>query len=126
MARLIVQDPTVLSGRWRLDGTTIAIAMLREDGNRQGRELTLQSYAFMDLTGEEYDAAMEFEFPELRKLVINPVRSIVLIECVCGEEKTASTEEAILEVPCICGRTWNIKLDPKLVGVPADEARSSI
>ena len=59
MARLLVRDPEVLSGRWRLEGTTISVAMIREDGNRMGREMTLRAFAFVDLTGEEYDAAMD-------------------------------------------------------------------
>lgn len=114
MTRAIVQTDTILCGRWRLDGTTVAVAMIREDGNRMGKENTLASYAFMDLTDHEYDAIMAFDWPDLRPVIVGMAHASVFIACVCGEDTPKASSAAQVDVHCVCGRTWEVEVSARL------------
>jgi uncharacterized protein (DUF433 family) len=114
MARLIVRDPAILSGRWRIEDTQISVAMIREEGNQVGREETMSTFAFMNLTIEEYEAVMEFDFPDLRAVIVESVRASasVIVQCACGEDTPALVTDFANGVPCICGRKWKVRINP--------------
>jgi uncharacterized protein (DUF433 family) len=113
MARLIVRDPDVLSGRWRIEDTLISVAMIREEGNDVGRAETLHTFEFMNLTVQEYEAVMDFEFPDLRGVVVDPVLLSVIVQCACGEDTPALLTDIENGIPCICGRKWKIQMIPR-------------
>jgi uncharacterized protein (DUF433 family) len=114
MARLIVRDPDILSGRWRIEDTLVSVAMIREEGNLVGRDETMLTFEFMGLTLQEYEAVMDFEFPDLRGVVIENVFSSVIVQCACGEDTPALITDFANGVPCICGRKWKIRMQPWL------------
>ena len=110
MTRAIVRDPDILFGRWRLDQTTMPVALIRDDGNRMGRDDTMRAYGFMDLTDDEYSAVMAFDFPEVRDLNIGLVYASVLVNCVCGEDTPWLAKGSLADVHCICGRNWDVQI----------------
>jgi hypothetical protein len=114
VARLIVRDPAILSGRWRLEDTQISVAMIRDEGNDVGREETLNTFAFMNLTVQEYEAVMDFDFPDLRGVIVDPLLLSVIVECACGEDTPAVITDLENGIRCICGRWWRIHVEPRL------------
>ena len=115
MTREIVQHPLVMEGRWRLDGTTIPIADIRRDGIRMGRENAKRAYGFLELTDEEFDAIIAFDFPAVRELVLHLTSAAVRMECVCGETTPAASQNGMVDVLCICGRTWRVRITAQLL-----------
>jgi uncharacterized protein (DUF433 family) len=115
MSRNIVRDNNVLSGRWRFEGTTIPIAAIRSD-YQFGRRETKKQYAFMDLTDEEIDAALAFEFPLIRELQTVVEYASLTVNCVCGEDTHQAAVWPVFEiVDCICDRHWRVSVLTELV-----------
>jgi uncharacterized protein (DUF433 family) len=111
MARAIIRDDEVLSGRWRFEGTTIPIATIRSDF-RYGRAATKAQYRFMHLTDEEIDAALAFEYPVVRPSTLDVEYASVILQCVCGEDTPMTSLTPRAEhIECICGRTWQVVID---------------
>jgi uncharacterized protein (DUF433 family) len=115
MARAIVRDDDVLSGRWRFEGTTIPIAAIRSD-LRYGRAATKAQYRFMHLTDDEIDAALAFEYPAVRPSSLDVEYASVVMQCVCGEDTPMTSLTPRTEiVECICGRTWRIVINSEQI-----------
>ena len=115
MARAIVRDNDVLSGRWRFEGTTIPIAAIRSD-LRYGRAATKIQYRFMHLTDEEIDAVEAFEYPSVRPPILDVEYASVVMQCVCGEDTPmASLAPRTDIVNCICGRTWRVAINAEQI-----------
>jgi uncharacterized protein (DUF433 family) len=125
MARAIVRDEEVLSGRWRFEGTTIPIAAIRSD-LRYGRAATKAQYRFMHLTDDEISAALAFEYPAVRPSGLDVEYASVIMQCVCGEDTplTSLTPRSEL-VECICGRTWRIVIRSEQIQRIASDADES-
>ena len=111
MARAIIRDDDVLSGRWRFEGTTIPIAAIRSD-LRFGRVATKAQYRFMHLTDEEIDAALAFDYPVVRPSTLDVEYASVIMQCICGEDTpmTSLIPRAEL-IECVCGRSWRVVID---------------
>ena len=123
MARAIVRDDDVLSGRWRLEGTTIPVAAIRSD-LRYGRAETKAQYKFMHLTDEEIDAVLAFDYPVVRHAALDVEYASVVVQCVCGEDTPMATLHPNSEtVVCVCGRKWLILIESELLNPfgPSDQ-----
>ena len=109
--RPIVRDPNILSGRWRIDGTEIAIAAIRQDC-ALGMEDIKRQYRSAHLTDEEIQAALVFEFPAVREPDIEIHLSSLTVHCECGEDtpQAAGAGSQVQIVTCVCGRRWRISL----------------
>ena len=83
--RPIVRDPGVLSGRWRIDDTEIAIAGIRQD-YALGMEDIKRQYQSAHLTDEEIQAALAFEFPAVREPDVEIHLSSMTVHCECSED----------------------------------------
>ena len=83
--RPIVRDSNMLSGRWRIDGTEIAIAAIGQD-YAQGMEELKRQYRSAHLTDEEIQAALAFEFPAVREPDVEIPLSPLTVHCECGED----------------------------------------
>ena len=119
-AREIIRDPNVLSGRWRFEGTSIAVADVRTDADASLDRAT-QKYRYAGLTDEEIQAAMTFVFPDVRTTEINLEYAAVVVNCACGEDTYKSgLSEMVTIVDCACRRRWRITVTP----VPAGESHS--
>ncbi|HET7056643.1 MAG TPA: hypothetical protein VFI12_09275, partial [Thermomicrobiales bacterium] len=102
-------------GRWRFEGTTIPIAAIRSD-LRYGRTATKAQYRFMDLTDDEIDAALAFEYPAVRPSSLDVEYASVIVQCVCGEDTSVTSLAPRAEVvECICGRTWRIVINSEQI-----------
>lgn len=109
-SRPIVRDPDKLSGRWHFEGTTIPIATLVAD-YQYGRDEELEQYRFMQLTSEEIDAALAFDFPTVRDATIQVQYAALVLGCECGEDmQTTAAWPNVEFVDCLCGRRWHIPL----------------
>lgn len=116
-ARDIIRDPNVLSGRWRFDGTSIAVADVRTDADGN-LDRANEKYRYAGLTDEEIQAAMTFVFPDVRVTEVNLEYAAVVVSCACGEDtykSGLSTEVTIVD--CACRRRWRITVTP----VPAND-----
>lgn len=109
-ARTIVRDPAILAGRWRLDGTTLPIADIRNDFYL-GHDGPIQTYRFAGLSAEDIAAVLTFDFPSLQEPRVELTPSTVVVHCACGEvteQFSAGWQET--EVDCVCGRCWCVRL----------------
>ena len=97
--RPIVRDANILSGRWRIDGTMIPVADVRND-YRFGHD-GAGDYHFQDLSRAEITAALNFIFPAIRTTEVEMPYGVVSIECECGET-TQETGTYWLEQPLEC------------------------
>lgn len=115
MSRAIVRTDEILGGRWRLDGTTVPIALIRTDETRFGPKDTLRQYRFMHLTAAELDEVLAFDFPGVRPETLTVNCAAVTMHCVCGEDtpQTSVGTESV-EVDCVCGRTWRVTANHRL------------
>ncbi len=100
--RKIVSTSDTLGGRYRLDGTRMPIASIREWGSRED---AAQAYPHLNLTDGEWDMIRDFDWPEKGKPVIDRMT------CSCGEY--LNTEDRIDDDPgpatCFaCGREWEL------------------
>jgi hypothetical protein len=111
--RSIVRNDNVLSGRWVLDGTEIAIAAILAD-YKLGREACLETYASSFLTEDELDAIIAFEFPAIRDVAVRVEHYSVTIHCECGEDTTVAEIWPTGHVECICGRVWDVVVTARL------------
>ena len=70
--RAILRDQNVLFGRWRFDGTSIAVAEVRAAfcADPKGAVATFQRQG---LTREDIEAAMSFAFPDVRSLAVSRI-----------------------------------------------------
>ena len=106
LPRPIVHDPDLLSGRWHLAGTSIAVGEIRLDhaisGSRPG-------YANPGVSSPELAACLEFGFPPVRDSTVSLLAGTAMIACACGED-TAAVGSASAPIPCVCGRVWRIRL----------------
>jgi uncharacterized protein (DUF433 family) len=109
-ARKIVRDPAILAGRWRLAGTMLPIAEVRNDFYL-GHTGPLASYRFAGLTAEDIAAVLAFDFPAIQEPTVELRPASVVVHCACGE----TTEQfgdgwPETEVDCVCGRCWCVRL----------------
>jgi len=111
--RKIVRDPDILSGRWRLEGTTTPIADIRREASL-GRDGLKERYAAINLTDEEIDAIMAFIFPAIREPSLTVEPDEVTVHCVCGE----STLGPGPQIECPCGRTWSVTAEMERITEP--------
>ena len=84
-ARRIVRDPTILSGRWRFEGTMIPIANVRNDFYL-GHDGPLETYRFAGLSAEDIAAALSFMFPPLREPTVELTPFSVAVHCAWSPE----------------------------------------
>ena len=105
-SRAIVRDPEVLSGRWRLAGTMVPIADIRRQAGI-GQEKLKVRFDAIDLTGEEIEAVMAFEFPVLRDPAVSVHTSTMTIYCPCGESTDIPRGEGV-KGDCVCNRIWRV------------------
>lgn len=111
-ARAIVRDPEILGGRWRFEGTSIAIASIRADFLATRAELDEQYY-FAGLTDEDIEAALAFDFPEIRDVRIQMEYAAVTVSCTCGEDIHHAGAWPVVEViDCLCARKWRVSIEP--------------
>jgi hypothetical protein len=111
--RSIIRNDSILSGRWCLDGTEIAIAAILAD-YKLGREACLDQYASSLLTEEELDAILAFEFPSIREVNVRVEHYSVTVHCECGEDTTVAESWPEGQVECICGRQWEVVVSARL------------
>ena len=105
----IVRDERILSGRWHLADTQIAVADIRDD--YQDRDLTsIIPKHFKSLSLREIKAALDFTFPEIRPSAASLVFGSITVACVCGEEAYGVTTTDRLCVCCLCGRAWGVEI----------------
>jgi uncharacterized protein (DUF433 family) len=120
--RPIVRDPDILSGRWRIDGTQITVAAIRED-----RELGIpeirRHYRGAYLTEAEIRAALNFEFPPVREPGVDIYLSSVTVRCECGEDTPLATTGPDMRIECVCGRQWRVSLSVNRSPAPSDVQR---
>ena len=110
MSTKIVRDPAILSGRWRLEGTMIPIADIRNDFYRF-HDGPAETYRFGSLSAEQVAAALSFPFPALREATVALTPTAVIVHCACGEStEQFSTGWPETEVDCVCGRCWCVRL----------------
>lgn len=110
-ARDIVRDPNILSGRWRFDGTSIAIADVLNDHGADLEDAETK-YRFAGLNDEDIQAAMTFVFPDVRTTQVNLEYAAVVVSCACGEDTYKSgLTPAVSIVECACRRTWKITVE---------------
>jgi uncharacterized protein (DUF433 family) len=121
-SRTIVRDPSILDGRWHFDGTTIAVATVRLDHANGGAERD-GSYRFMDLTDDEIENALAFDFPSIRESSMDTLYASVVMHCECGEDTSqAMTWPTESQLLCQCGRTWLIEVTFRLLAQSQREA----
>lgn len=114
--REIVRDPNILSGRWRFDGTSIAVADVRLDADAS-REAATARYRFAGLTDDEITSAMAFVFPDVRTTQVNLEYAAVVVNCACGEDTYKSGLTAMRTiVECACRRKWRITVEHVIDG----------
>lgn len=109
--RPIVRDPNILSGRWRIDGTEIAIAAIRQI-YAHGMDDIKRQYRSAHLTDEEIQAALAFEFPAVREPDVEIHLSSLTVHCECGEDtpQAAGAGNQMQMITCVCGRRWRVSL----------------
>ena len=106
--RLIVHDPDILSGRWHIAGTQIAIAEICLD-HRDTQPRDGEPYEYRGLSSEEIQSALEFNFPAVRETHTSMLLAMLTIHCECGED----THQTLsgwpeLDIDCVCGRVWSV------------------
>src|SRR5688500_3640223 len=111
--RAIVRDPEVLGGRWRLAGTLVPIADVRRQAGI-GTEKLKQRFGAIDLTDQEIDAIMAFEFPALRDPAVSVHTTTMTVYCPCGEATDIPRGETV-KSDCVCGRLWRVSATIELV-----------
>ena len=120
--RAIVRDPEILGGRWRFEGTSIPIAAIRADYLASRDELR-QTYEFAGLTDEDIEAALTFEFPDIRGVEVLMEYAAITVNCSCGEDTPHSATWPLNEtVTCLCGRKWRITVTPVHADSPGSGA----
>ena len=112
-SRSIVRSDEILSGRWCLDGTEIAIAAILAD-YKLGREACLETYASSFLTEDVLDAIIAFQFPSVRDVAVRVEHYSVTVHCECGEDTTVAELWPTGHVECICGRAWDVIVTARL------------
>jgi uncharacterized protein (DUF433 family) len=113
--RPIVRDPLILGGRWRLDGTTFAIAEIKADHAARPPEGDAL-YHYEDVTATELEAALAFAFPVVRETQVSVLFGSITVACECGEDTHCRVGDVRTDsVQCICGREWWIRVvaEPK-------------
>jgi uncharacterized protein (DUF433 family) len=108
--RSILQDPGILHGRWRFDGTNLAVAEVRAavQADPQSAAGVFRRHG---ISRADVRAAMQFTFPDVRPLAISQNFASVTVHCVCGEDTPTTTrQQANATVACVCGRHWRIHL----------------
>ena len=124
-AREIVRDPNVLSGRWRFEGTSVAVADVLTDAGAS-REHAEKKYRYAGLSDEEIQAAMTFVFPDVRTTEVNLEYAAVVVNCACGEDTYKSgLSEMVSIVDCACRRRWRITVTPVPAGDPDSDVRET-
>jgi len=113
ISRAIVRDPEVLGGRWRLAGTLVPIADIRLQA-QIGNEKLRQRFGVIELTDEEIDAIMAFEFPALRDPAVSVHATTMTVYCPCGVATDIPRGEAV-KSDCVCGRLWHVSATIELV-----------
>ena len=110
MQRSIVHDPTILSGRWRIAGTQIAVAEICLD-YRDAQPRDAEPYQYQGLSSAEIRAALEFDFPAIREAHTSTLLAMLTVHCACGEETHQTlTGWPELDIDCVCGRTWSVQV----------------
>lgn len=104
--RAIVRDPEVINGRWRLAGTLVPIADIRR-GAGIGNDRLTRRFESIDLTAEEIEEIMAFEFPALRDPAVSVHTSTMTIYCPCGESTDIPRADSV-KGDCVCGRIWRV------------------
>lgn len=123
-ARAIVRDPEVLDGRWRFAGTSISIAAIRADYLATQEELGDQ-YRFAGLTDEDIQAALAFDFPEIRDVQIQMEYAAITVSCSCGEDMhSAATWPVAQTIECLCQRKWRVTVTPVREDVAESDGES--
>jgi hypothetical protein len=118
-ARLITHDPALLSGRWHLAGSQIAVAEVRLDHAAwRGRP---EHYRYPGVSADELAECLDFTFPPIRESTLELLSGVVIVSCACGED-TPAIGPLNAPITCVCGRRW--RLDLQLVpleegGAPA-------
>jgi uncharacterized protein (DUF433 family) len=106
--RAILRDPDILFGRWRFDGTKIAVAEVRAAYNADPQS-AIAAFQRQGLTREDINSALAFAFPDVRSLSISQNYGSVTVHCVCGEDTSATLHQPTCAiVQCPCGRRWRI------------------
>ena len=95
----------------------------------QGREEIKRLYAAINLTDEELDAIMQFQFPAIRKPSVDIRQGSATVHCECGEDTPGEiSNHSDDEIDCPCGRTWRVaaKLErlsgPESMSLPEGES----
>ena len=110
MHRLIVHDPDILSGRWHVAGTQIAIADICLD-HRDAQPVDGEPYQYRDLTSAEIQHALDWEFPAVRETHTSMLLAMLTVHCECGEDTHQTVSEwPVLDIDCVCGRIWGVKV----------------
>ena len=122
--RQIVRDPDILSGRWRIDGTQIPIAAIRQDRDLSILEIKRQYRAF-NLTDDEIRAALDFDFPPVREPGVEIHLSSVTVHCECGEDTALAAMGPDMQAECVCGRRWRVSLAVNRSPPPSDVQREN-
>ena len=106
--RPVVRHRDEFSGRWRIAGTTCFVANIQADFQADPDEARSQ-YRQVGLIDEEIDAALAFDFPTFRPVLIEPTFVAYRIHCECGEFRDTHVVPPLFQAtPCICGRVWRI------------------
>ena len=110
LQRSIVHEPTILSGRWRIAGTQIAIAEICLD-HRDAQPLDGEPYQYRGLSSAEIQAALDFDFPAIRENQTSMLLAMLTVHCECGED----THQTLsgwpeLDIDCVCGRVWSVQV----------------
>lgn len=116
--RAILRDPNILFGRWRFDGTSIAVAEVRAAYHADPQS-ALAAFHRQGLTREDIDSALAFSFPDVRSLSVSQDYASVTVHCVCGEDSSATLQHPTgAIVKCPCGRRW--RMDLSVIPVTSD------
>jgi uncharacterized protein (DUF433 family) len=110
LQRSIIHDPTILSGRWHIAGTQIAVAEVCLD-YRDTQPVDSNPYHYNGLTRAEIQSALDFSFPAIRETHTSMVLAMLTIHCECGEDTHQTlTGWPELDIDCVCGRVWSVQL----------------
>ena len=116
--RAILRDPDILYGRWRFDGTSVAVAEVRA-AYIADPQSAMAAFQRQGLTREDINSALMSSFHDVRSLSVFQDYGSVTVHCVCGEDSSATLQQPTgAIVKCPCGRRWRI--DVSVIPVAAE------
>jgi hypothetical protein len=97
----------VLQGRWRFEGTEVAIADIRRDFEIGDGPL-MEPYRRRGISEDDIQAALSFDFPAIRNGRVEVDQSFITVHCVCGEDTRQTIAWPEMTVRCVCSRLWKV------------------